>query len=82
MSVVLRPMHDNYAVSFGYKFRDYFDAILRNSYIPLEKENVTYRFFTPFSTSDWVEYAKEIIWFGRRNGRMMFSSMPNVIEEI
>lgn len=82
MSVVLRPMHDDYAVSFGYKFKDYFDAILCNSYIPLEKEDVTYRFFTPFKTCDWVEYAKEIIWFGRRNGRMMFSSQPNKIEEI
>lgn len=82
MAVVLRPEHNNYAVSFSYKFKDYFDAILCNSYIPLEKENLTYRFFTPFDTPDWVEYAKEIVWYGRRNGRMMFSSQPNVIEEI
>ncbi len=82
MSVVLRPLHNNYAVPFSYKFRDYFDAILCNSYSPLEKENVIYNFSTPFDTKDWIEYAKEIIWFGRRNGRMMFSSMPNKIEEI
>ncbi len=82
MAVVLRPMHDDYALNFRYNFKDYFDAILCNSYIPLEKEDVIYRFYTPFRTSDWIEYAKEIIWYGRRNGRMMFSSMPNVIEKL
>lgn len=82
MAVVLRPEHNDYALSFSYKFKDYFDAILCNSYIPIEKEDIIYKFFTPFETSDWEEYAKEIIWYGRRNGRMMFSSQPNKIEEI
>lgn len=82
MSVVLRPCHNDYAVPFKYKFKDYFDAILCNSYIPLEEKAVIYNFSTPFFTNDWVEYAKEIIWYGRRNGRMMFSSQPNKIEEI
>ena len=82
MAVVLRPQHNDYALNFSYKFKEYFDAILCNSYIPLEKEDIIYRFFTPFDTPDWVEYAKEIIWYGRRNGRMMFSSQPNKIEEI
>ncbi len=81
-AVVLRPEKDDYTLSFNYNFKDYFNAILRNSYIELEQGDVEYRFSTPFKTSDWVEYAKEIIWYGRRNGRMMFSSPPNRIDKI
>lgn len=81
-AVVLRPEKDSFTMNFNYNFSDYFDAILRNSEIPLKKEKLKYNFYTPFRTSDWIEYAKEIIWYGRRNNRMMFSSMPNRIEKI
>lgn len=79
-AVVLKPGENNLEYEFDYNFRDYFDAVLRNEKITLEKTKVKYRFFTPFETADWIEYAKEIIWFGRRNGRMMYSNMPNKID--
>lgn len=79
-AVVLNPNKTQFSETFKYKFRDYYDAILRNSHIELEKNEVTYKFTTPFPTESWEEYAKEIIWYGRRNNRMMFSSKPNTIE--
>ncbi len=79
-SVVIKPKENNITLDFDYNFKDYFDAILRNEKITLNKKRVKYKFFTPFNTSNWSEYAKEIIWFGRRNGRMMYSNMPNKIE--
>ncbi len=79
-AVVLHPQKAQFSESFNYKFRDYYDAILRNSHIELEKSKVIYRFSTPFFTESWEEYAKEIIWYGRRNNRMMFSSKPNTID--
>ena len=81
-AVVLRPGEGAFAQPFAYRFRDYYDAILRNSHVPLERQDVTYRFATPFATADWPEYAKVIIWYGRRNNRMMYSSKPNTIDEI
>lgn len=81
-AVVLRPSDADGSYRFNYNFKDYFEAILRNTKADLLQKQVTYRFFTPFKTNDWVEYAKEIIWYGRRNGRMMYSSSPNKIEEI
>lgn len=81
-AVVLNPCKTELRRSFNYSFADYFDAVLRNTYQPLEKRKVTYRFYTPFTTGDWEEYAREIIWYGRRNNRMMFSSQPNTIEEL
>lgn len=81
-AVVLRPGKDEFTMNFSYNFSDYFDAILSNTSIEMKKEEAEYKFSTPFSTSDWIEYAKEIIWYGRRNNRMMFSSMPNRIDKI
>ncbi len=81
-AVVLKPNDTDIILDFDYNFKDYFDAVLRNEKIALSQEKIKYKFSTPFHTSDWVEYAKEIIWFGRRNGRMMYSNMPNKIESI
>lgn len=80
-SVVLRPGKNNFEVDFNYNFKDYFNAILGNTYIPLENKKVRYKFSTPFYTDNYPDYAKEIIWYGRRNGRMMYSNFPNKIEE-
>lgn len=81
-SVVLRPFKNDFTESFDYDFCSYFDAILRNEHISLKEEKVKYRFHTPFPTAGWEEYAREIIWYGRRNNRMMYSSKPNIIEAV
>lgn len=78
-AVVLTPDKSDFEESFKYGFRDYYDAILRNSYTELVKKDITYKFSTPFATQSWEEYAKEIVWYGRRNNRMMYSSKPNKI---
>ncbi len=81
-AVVLRPGMNEFTKCFDYDFSEYFDSILRNSYTPLKKKRVKYKFSTVFATDSWEEYAREIIWYGRRNSRMMFSSAPNRIEKI
>ena len=81
-AVVLRPAVNDCTADFDYDFSPYFSAILRNSYIPLAKEKTSYKFSTPFATENWIDYAREIIWYGRRNGRMMYSSSPNKISRI
>ncbi len=80
-SVVLRPTVDEFKNEFEYDFEKYFGAILRNEYEPLKKENTLYKFSTPFRTEDWTHYAREIVWYGRRNGRMLYSAAPNRVEK-
>ncbi len=81
-AVVLRPMKNDFTLQCSYNFRDYFDAVLRNDFTPLQQKPVCYRFSTPFATDNWVDYAKEMVWYGRRNNRMMYSSAPNQIVEL
>ena len=80
-AVVLNPQKSDFTESFDYNFRDYYEAILENRHIPLESKKTAYRFLSPFSTSTWEEYAREIVWYGRRNNRMMFYSRPNTVEK-
>ena len=79
-AVVIRPKKENFTGSFSYDFRSFFSAVLLNEKAELKKENVSYEFASPFKTETWEEYARVIIWYGRRNSRMMFSSKPNAID--
>ncbi len=81
-SVVLRPDENGFEKIYSYDFKKYFDTIWANGYSALEKTNVKYKFETPFPTKDWEEYSKIIIWYGRRNGRMLYSNAPNTIEKV
>ena len=81
-AVVLRPCENDFVKSFSYNFSDYFNKIWANSYISLENTAVKYKFSTPYATDDWVSYAKEIIWYGRRNGRMLYSNYPNSVNRL
>ena len=58
---------------------DFMKLARRRGFVP---DWVWYQINGQSATENWIDYAREIIWYGRRNGRMMFSSQPNKIEEI
>lgn len=80
-AAILQPDRTTFSAAFDYDFRAYFDAVLVNDYRPLEQRAVRYTFSTPFQTTGWEDYATQIIWYGRRNCRMMYSCAPNTITE-
>lgn len=80
-AVVLRPDNNHARLHVHYDFKKYFDNILANTYGKLEEKESVCRFTTPFVCETWPDYAKVIVWYGRRNGRMLYSSQPNTITE-
>lgn len=80
-AIILSPKQVGFSASFSYDFKRYFDMAMIHSPGVLEKKAITYDFESPFMTETWVDYAREIIWYGRRNGRMMYSNKPNIISE-
>lgn len=80
-AVVLKPLNEHFEKSFSYDFKSYFDSVFVNEKTAIKKAKTTFEFNSPFKTATWEEYAREIIWYGRRNCRMMFSSKPNTIIE-
>ena len=49
-----------------YNFYPYFESIKEGNKIPLKKVRSALRIKADKSISDWEEYAREIIWFGKR----------------
>ena len=78
-AVILRPGVNNVVYPFAYDFYSYFDSVLRLEHPALRRRKNTCTFSTPFATGDLTDYARQIIWYGRRNGRMLYSSKPNLI---
>ena len=81
-NVILYPCRNNNELRVKYAWKEYFSAVFENMYDPLQRRECTYRFQTPFSAESWPDYAKLIVWYGRRNSRMLYSSAPNRITEV
>ncbi len=62
-----------------YDWRRYFASlILMNKKEPLLKKKVHYRVVDSKTVFSWDEYAKKVLWFGRRGGKNIF--MSEIIE--
>ena len=58
----------------NYQWNSYFQSIFSNAYVPLKKAPVHYTIDTAEVLKSWPEYAKQIVWFGRRGGRSLYSA--------
>ncbi|MBR2589641.1 MAG: radical SAM protein [Clostridia bacterium] len=64
---------ESFTQSFHYAWKEYFDALLKNTEIPLSREEVTYRITARAHYKDWADYAKQVVWYGRKGGRNIFT---------
>ena len=60
--------------SGAYAWKPYFASLLRNERASLEKRPVSYRISDPDVYTDWAVYAREVVWFGRRGGKYIYSA--------
>lgn len=61
--------------TFTYDLNPYFDRIILGEYQPLEKK-ANMLTVTPDRSYDTIEeYAKSVVWFGRRKGRTIYHTM-------
>lgn len=72
--IVKKPTDSREQVSFRYDFYDYFESFYVGEYKPLKKLDCTYSKQTD-GYADLKSYAKEVVWFGRRNDRMISSDI-------
>ncbi len=64
-------------IELDYDFESYFDAILNNSYIPLEKRRNTVTVTEEKTVTTIDEYAREYVWYGRRDDAPVYSAKRN-----
>jgi len=71
---------DRWQRAFCYDWKSYFDALLHNKDAALTAEKVCYTITDRQTYSDLAEYAKRVVWFGRRGGRNIYTSEIKTIE--
>ncbi len=78
-SLIRMPGVNEINIVSEYNFYPYFESIIEGDKIPLKKVRSTLKIKSNKSISDWAEYAREIIWFGKRYNATI---MVNPREEI
>lgn len=66
-NTIVIPSSNNVTENYSYDWKNYFYNILANKEASLEKAETKLRFFAEDVPADWENYAKKIIWYGRRN---------------
>ncbi len=74
-NIVKNPYSKGTVLSFSYDFYSYFSKIYKNSFTPLEKKKITIKIDSFDTPSDLPEYAKKVVWYGRKGGQ-------NIIKKI
>lgn len=64
------PVKEDFSQVFPVNLPDYFQACLKGEKASPEKNPTTVKFTSPCKASDWETYARECVWFGRRNEGM------------
>lgn len=70
-NVIKRPGAAKTVLSFNYDFASYFSKIYENSYTGLSEEKTQTEIQGVSFSEDWPGFAKEIVWFGRKGGKMI-----------
>ena len=60
--------------SGNYDWKTYFASLRRNRPASLQKRPVRYAVTDRNVCEDWPEYARKIVWYGRRGGQNLYSS--------
>lgn len=71
--VIKKPGTGNLNLTLGYNFSEYFSKIYENLYTPLVAQKSTIRIDSICLPDNWPDFAREIVWFGRKGGKMVNS---------
>ena len=66
-NTIVVPSSNDVTEKYSYDWKTYFYNILANKDVCLQKEETNLHFFAEDVPADWENYAKKIIWYGRRN---------------
>lgn len=65
-AILRLPGTETVEIETDYDFYNYFQGIYDDEYQPLKKVNTKLKIELEKKIDDWAEYAREIIWFGKR----------------
>ncbi len=73
-SMLRKPFDSTRENTFSYDFYSYFRGADIGKYAPLEKKENTLVFNNTYPTSSLEDYGRRIVWFDRKNARVMYDT--------
>lgn len=78
-NIICVPNNKSNEISLSYDFYHYFSHISDNEYKPLEKIRNIVKLSSGDSFSNHIDYAREVLWYGRRLVKTICTSNPNYV---
>lgn len=79
-AILRLPGTEQLIINSTYDFYNYFERIYDDCYAPLEKKNTTLSIELEKKIDNWSDYAREIIWFGKRRSATLCTNSREKIE--
>ena len=77
-AVVKNPYCKSKTLNLSFDFYKYFSAIYSGEYQKIEEKNITLYFDSNEVSHDFVEYARDTVWFGRKGGQNIIKKIKYV----
>ncbi len=71
-NIVKLPFRENIEFDCAYDFKNYFFDILCGNTAKLEEKNCHYTVSKPVKCACWADYARYIVWYGRKDSRNIY----------
>lgn len=71
-ALLRKPFDQAARFNFDYDWYTYFEKIIDRDYAPLEKKYITIEIKPNRQFNDIADYAREIVWYGRRRGATVY----------
>ncbi|MPN09485.1 hypothetical protein SDC9_156775 [bioreactor metagenome] len=81
-NMIKAPNKKDFDIDLNYDLHDYFSNILVNKYEKLREEKNTLHIHEDFVYNNWIDYAVEVVLYGRRGGRYFYSNVDKEFESM
>ncbi|MBR0414280.1 MAG: radical SAM protein [Clostridia bacterium] len=73
---IAMPGENDVREHYHFNFYEYFKAAFENAPVALKQQVETIRFYSAFNYKNKPDYARNIVWYGRRNKRTLRDANP------
>jgi len=80
-AVLKRPWKDTQTLRLRYDLQAYFQRIGKHRYAPLEERSNALTVYEDNRTESWADYAREIVWYGRKGGKNFYTKLEVEYDE-
>jgi hypothetical protein len=77
ISAIKTPFESGKEIECDHNFYEYFRNVGTDGASPLENRKTKYTFTAPKTYDNWVDFAKETVWYGRRKGATLYTNNIN-----